>query len=213
MRIQESIMRKLFCIVLLIYTLQSQAQNITQKTFYKEGLSTININGESIFKITVEAKPVHEITVHSRVEGENNENIVLVTEIKNNKLYIAAKQQPVFKDANDKLSAHKVISIEINLIIPENLNILVNSFNSDFIVKGRFDNVVVNSETGNCIFKAFQGKARIYTREGNVAIQTNHANIIASSKKGFIKKERIDSGSNEILIKTINGNVTLTRSQ
>ena len=121
--------------------------------------------------------------------------------------------QPVFKDANDKLSAHKVISIEVILEIPENLNVFLKSKNANVIVKGLYSKVALNSDSGNCSFNSFHGNARIDTREGNIAMQTNHANIIATSKKGYIKNEEIDSGTNQIVIKTINGNVTVTKSQ
>ena len=166
-----------------------------------------------MFKISVEAKPTDKIKIHSRAEGENSESIVLVTEVKNNNLYIAAKLQPVFKEANDKLSAHKVISIEVILEIPEKMNILLNSNNTSIIVKGLYKMVTVSSNNGNCFFNVFSGKAKIYTREGNIAMQTNHADITATSKNGYVKKEKIDSGTNQIIIKTINGNVTVTRSQ
>ncbi|WP_152975590.1 hypothetical protein [Lacinutrix himadriensis] len=200
-------------IFLFCFTYMLHAQNIHEKTFSEGDISTISINGKNVFKITVDAKPVHEITVHSRVEGENNENIVLVTETKNSNLYIAIKQQPLFVDANDKLSAHKVISVEINLVIPEYLSMGINLYESDLIVNGNYKSVSVNSDSGNCFFNAFYGDAKIYTRDGNIAVQTNKANISATSKNGDIKQEEIDSGSHEIIIKTINGNVTVSKSQ
>lgn len=206
-------MKYILFLLFLVFNFYSHAQHITQKTFSKEAISSISIHGEYVFKITVDAKPVSEITVRSRVEGENNENIVLITEAKNNHLYIAVKQQPLFVDANDKLSAHKVISVEINVVIPGHLSMGIDLYESDLIVKGAYDKVRVHSDTGNCIFTAFQGSARIDTRNGNVAMQTNHAKVSAASKNGYIKKEEIDAGNQEVLIKTINGNVTITKSQ
>jgi hypothetical protein len=206
-------MKNSIYIFLFCFTALLQAQHITQKTFSKEAISTININGEYVFKITVNAKPVSKITVHSRVEGENNENIVLVTEVKNSNLFIAVKKQPLFVDANDKLSAHKVISVEINVVIPEHVSMRINLYESDLIVTGNYKDISVNSDSGNCFFNAFYGDAKIYTRDGNIAVQTNKANITATSKNGYIKQEEIDSGNHEIVIKTINGNVTVSKSQ
>lgn len=208
-----STMKNLIFLFLFCFTYVIQAQSITDKTFSANGITAINIVGENVFKITIETKPVHEITVSARVEGENNENIVIVTENSNKSLYVAAKLQPLFKDANDKLSAHKVISIEIALVVPEHLQVFLNAYNALVVVQGNYKKVSLNSDTGNCIFNAFSGDAKIYTRKGNVALQTNHAKITASSKNGSIKKEVIDTGTNQILIKTINGNITLTKSQ
>ncbi|MBU2940902.1 hypothetical protein KO494_15235 [Lacinutrix sp. C3R15] len=206
-------MKNLFYIFIFCFSSVIEAQNISEKTFLSKDISTININGENVFKITVEAKPVSEITVSSRVEGENNENVVIVTENSNNNLYIAARKQPLFKDANDKLSAHKVISIEITLVVPENLQVFLNAYNALVVVQGHYKKVRVNAAAGNCFFNAFYGDAKIYTRGGNIALQTNNATIVASSKNGTIKKEEIDTGANQIVIKTINGNITLTKSQ
>lgn len=206
-------MKNTFYIIFLLFTFHSVAQNITEKTFSAKQITDINVNGDIMFKISVETKPIDEIKIYSRAEGENNESIILVTKVENNNLYIAAKLQPVFKDANDKLSAHKVISIEVILEIPENLNVFLNSNNAYVIVKGLYKNVAVNLDSGNCSFNAFHGNAKIDTREGNITMQTNHVNIITTSKNGYIKKEEIDSGTSQIVIKTINGNITVTRSQ
>jgi len=206
-------MKYILFLLFLFFNFYSHAQHITHKTFSKEDVSSISIHGEYVFKITVDAKPVSKITVHSRVEGENNENIVLVSEVKNKHLYIAVKQQPLFVDANDKLSAHKVISVEIKVVVPEHLVMRLDLYESDLIVKGVYDKVRVHSDTGNCIFTAFQGSARIDTRNGNVTMQTNHAKVSAASKNGNLNKEEIDAGKHEVLIKTTNGNITVTKSQ
>ncbi|MDO6595652.1 hypothetical protein Q4512_01925 [Oceanihabitans sp. 2_MG-2023] len=206
-------MKIIIYILFFCFTGLVEAQNITEKTFPATTVTSININGENIFQITVETKPVDAITIYSRVEGENNQDFILVTETKNNNLHVSVKQQPLFKDANDKLSAHKVISVAIRLVIPENLKVLANIYNSDFIVKGRYRNVVVNSNYGNCFLNTFLGNAKIYTRNGNIALQTKDANIVATSKNGLIKTEEINTGFHQIEIKTINGNVSITKSQ
>ncbi|WP_452230357.1 MULTISPECIES: hypothetical protein [unclassified Lacinutrix] len=200
-------------IFLFCFTNLLQAQHITEKSFAANGIANIIVDGENVFKIVVEAKPVDTIRIHSRVEGENNEDIVLVAENKNRNLYIAAKIQPLFKDANDKLSAHKVISIELVIVIPENKELLINSNIATVIVKGQYKNVTLSLSSGNCFFQEYKGDAKIYTIDGNIALQTNQAKLSITSKNGAISKEEIDVGSHEVLIKTINGNVTITKSQ
>ncbi|MDX1278041.1 hypothetical protein [Oceanihabitans sediminis] len=206
-------MKQLYIILSLFFTFISQAQSVSEKIIVAADITSIQIDGNSMFKIEVESKPVDEISIQSRVEGENNAGYILVTEIKNETLYIAVKKQPSFKNANDKLSAHKVISIELFLVFPENKELSIVSDIASVDLKGIYKKAVVSLFNGNCNFHSFRGNAKINTIDGNVYLETNYAKITAHSKNGKIEKEKIVAGEHVISTKTINGNIRLTKSQ
>ena len=81
--------------------------------------------------------------------------IVLITEIINNTLYVATKYQPLFTDANDKLSAHKVMSIELGLNIPANKSIYVSSDIASVFVNGQYKDAIIELINGACVLNDF----------------------------------------------------------
>jgi len=192
---------------------QLQAQHITQKFFSTESISTININGNSVFKITVETTKDANISMSSRVEGEHNEHIILVTETKDSVLYVSTKYQPLFDKANDKLSAHKMSSIEFIITVPKHFNVQVNSDITDVIVKGQYKYVAINLKSGHCTLHHFSGQSRVNTIEGNIVANINYAQVEAITKHGIIKKQNLDPGKTSLLLESINGNITVNKSQ
>ena len=206
-------MKKLFCIIFLFFTLHVQAQTITQKTYASEGISTININGNAIFKISIESSESNVITIDSKIEGENNEQVVLVSEIKNETLYISAKYQPLFIDSNDKLSAHKVISIELVLNIPVNKSIYVSSDIASVFVKGKYNNATIELINGNCILKDFVGEATVNTIQGDIEVFSNFAEVKAFTKNGALSIEKVSNGNRLLTLYSINGNISVFKSQ
>ncbi len=206
-------MKYLFYIVILLFSFHATSQNRIQKLFSDANISTININGNGVFKISVETTMSNTFTIDSRIEGENNEHVVLIAETKNDTLYIATKYQPLFNDANDKLSAHKVISIELILNIPANKSIYVSSDIASVFVKGQYNNATIELINGNCILKNFVGGATVNTIQGDIDVNTNFAKLDAFTKNGTLNLESLSKGNRMLSLYSINGNITVIKSQ
>ena len=206
-------MKRLFYIIILLFAFQTEAQTIIQKSFSAEKLSAIHINGNFMFHISIETTASNTIEMVSRVEGENSEHVVLVTEIKNNTLYVSSKFQPLFADANDKLSAHKVMSIELTLSIPENQTVYIVSDIASIEMKGKYNSATVELTNGDCILNPFQGQAVINTIQGAISVHANFAKVDAFTKHGVLHSEALSSGNHLLSLHSINGDITITKSQ
>lgn len=206
-------MKYILYVVFLLFTFNALAQKKIQKSFPDADISTININGNAVFKISVETTTSNTITIDSRIEGEHNEHVVLITETKNNTLYIATKYQPLFTDANDKLSAHKVISIELVLNIPANKSIYVSSDIAFVFVNGQYNNATIELINGDCILKDFVGEATVNTIHGDIDVYTNYSKLDAFTKNGTLNLGNLSSGNRMLSLYSINGNITVIKSQ
>jgi len=193
--------------------LHTVAQNSTEKTFSAEGISNIDLNGNSVFKITVQTTKTNTISIRSRVEGENSEQMVLVTTIEDNTLFIATNYQPLFQNENDKLSAHKVVSTELILLIPENMNINMYSDIASIIVKGQYKNALIELINGHCFLQTFSGAATVNSIQADITVKANWTIIDAFTKNGILNTEKIDPGKNVINVHSINGDITILKSQ
>ena len=206
-------MKHLFYITLLFFVLKIQGQNMTEKSFSSEGISALVVDGDLMFKIRVKTAKTNTILVRSLVEGEHNEQVVLITEIKNNQLQISSKYQPLFIADNDKLSAHKAISIELEMVVPENLDVQVSSSMASVFVSGTYHQFVSELKSGSFQAEGFQGNLLVNTIHGHIKVASNKAKLTVSSKYGEVKEARIETGNNLIKLNSINGNITVTKTE
>lgn len=189
------------------------AQKIEAKIIHNNTIKSIVIEGDAIFKIKVKTTTTQSIRLISQIEGEYAEKTNLVTEIKNDSLLISSEYQAFLEKPNDKLSAHKILSIEIELEIPEDLSIYFKSDIASAEVNGKYKQLVLELNQGNANLNRFSGNALINTINGNVNIETNYASINAITKYGKINIEGITKAENEILIHSINGNINISKTK
>lgn len=206
-------MKHFFLIIILFFALQTQAQKTTNKTISSKGISEVIIDGSSVFKISIETIKANNISIQSYVEGENNEHVVLLTKIINNQLHISCPYQPLYVAANDKLSVHKLISIEIKLRIPEQLNISISSNIASVFMSGIYHKVTTELINGSFNAEKFNGNLLVNTIHGNIDLKTNLANVEVSSKHGTVEQEKLTPGNSFIVLNSINGNITVTKTE
>ncbi len=75
----------------------------------------VYIYTDEVFKITLITSETDQIMLSSHSEGEYFNDISLETEMLQNKMILTSKFRKILKGRYDKLSAHKVFSMEITL--------------------------------------------------------------------------------------------------
>lgn len=207
-------MKHIISIVFLFFVFQTLAQKITNKSFSSEGVSTLIIDGSTIFKISIETTKTKTISIQSIVEGENNEHVVLLAEIKNYQLLVSSAYQPLYVAANDKLSVHKLISIELQITIPENFVVSMSSNIASVFMSGNYKQVTAELLNGSFNAENFYGNLVVNTIHGDIDLATNNATIEASSKYGIMNKDEFpEQGKHQISLNSINGNITVTKTE
>jgi hypothetical protein len=189
------------------------SQKTEEKTIDDNAIKTIVIEGDAIFKIKVKTATTHVITLTSKIEGEYENNTTIATKIKNDSLLISSVYNALSKRANDKLSAHKILSIEVALEIPQHLNLYIKSAVASAEINGNYKQLILELNQGNATINNFTGNAIINTHNGNVNIETNYAVINATSKTGIVNTEEITKAENEIQIHSINGDINILKTK
>lgn len=198
---------------LLLINYQLSAQKLIDETFSALELKTIVIDGSSIFKIDLQTRPSKAIHLITKIEGEYTPEIAVAYKIKDSTLYIGSVFRSSFALHNDKLSAHKVVSIEVVLEIPEHLKVYLKSDIGSAKIRGKYTFITAELSQGNCVLKDFIGSGIINTINGNITLETNFAQIKAHTKYGSLIKEAIVSGENTIKINSINGDIYLKKTK
>jgi hypothetical protein len=201
------------CFVAIISLQNTFAQKQTQQQIDANGIKNIMIESNEVFRITLKSTKTPFITIKTASEGEYYQNISLNTELTGETLNVTSKYPQILTSGYDKLSAHKVLAMEVLLEVPENLSITLQSNVASVFGEGKFEYLQLELKSGQCVLKDFNGNLLVNTYKGNISVETSPSRVEAESRHGLIVNNLDYTGQQLIKLKTIDGNITITKSQ
>ena len=208
-------MKKYTFILFILFFGNTFAQKIIEREFNASEISVIEINSDVIYHIKISSEKTDRIKIKTQVEGENYENVVLgIVEENNNTLSINTSFTPFFVAKNDKLAVHKLISIEMELVVPESIVIKIEASIASVEIFGKYESISVLLENGNCSLTNFIGDALLKTKHGFIKVYALEETIgLANSKKGTVinelSKANVKSLKYRIEAESFKGNISL----
>ncbi len=206
-------MKSSFCIVMFFISIQLHSQKTIEKEVDAQDISCILIEGNEMFKIKLNTSNTKKIILKTKIEGEYSEDRVVLANIVNDSMIISSAFQPLFVYHDDKLSAHKVISIEMELLVPENRKVYMASNTASAEIDGSYDYLTVELSQGNCNLNIYDSNAIVNTIDGKIELNTNFANVEAFSKTGTVVMEQLTLGSNQISLNSVNGDISIIKTK
>lgn len=202
-------------ILFLVFSASLSAQKRLFKAYDARDTHTVFVESDDIFQIKFTTAQTDNITIYTQIEGETFESTLLHTEIVEGVLKITTGRTPDFAPFNDKLSAHKVLSIVIEIIVPEGLSIDVYSTLASVKAQGDYDQVRVNLGRGGCHLSSFRFRESVHinTISGNITIETKNAKILAQSRNGNVVISKGITGVRTIELQTMDGDISVIKSQ
>ena len=190
------------------------SQKTMEKIWGNAEITTIEIVSDEVSLVTISSNKSDTIKLKTKVEGENYEYIMLEVLKKDHLLAIRPIFTPFFEANNDKLAAHKVVAIEMELEIPEKTAIFIGSSLASVKTQGIFNQIHLELRNGNCELLDFQGNATLATRNGSIAvIAQENVSAKAQSKRGKVKNNLFKAAKYFIEAKSINGDISLQKKQ
>ena len=202
-----------FFIILLLSTYVGCAQTVVEKTIVANKIEFVEINAINCFDIALETTDENQAYIVAKIEGEYQNDLVLEVNEMGSTLHIGAGFQPIFKNPNDKLSAHKVVSIALQIRLPRGKRVVLNGRSCNVNVKGEYSNVDVSLNDGQCVLQHVSENATVRTQSGDISIIGGTATIDAESKYGKISKNTIPKGDNRYVVKTVTGDIRFSRTK
>jgi len=202
-------------IALLVFVFsQAQAQKIMEKSWDASSIEHFEIISDEVYRITIISKATNRIYVRTKVEGEHSENVAVLVSEENKTLSLSSDFTPFFIMKNDKLAAHKVISIEMEIIIPYDMEVWVKGAIASVETVGAFRKIQLDLRNGNCVLNNFKGNAQLNSRNGNITVFARETGVFeVKSRTGSIKNELPNTGRFLIKAESVNGDITLLKSQ
>lgn len=206
-------MRPLIVLFLFFSLSASLAQKVVQKQWDATGIERVEVFSDSIFRIEVKSVSGSQIVVQASMEGEHFENLLLDGLNKDGVLSLKAGLTPFFEAKNDKLAAHKVVSVWISIQMPQDLSLIASSALADLSVEGPLQGVQASLYKGDMRFTNFSGMADLRTTHGNIEVEAyGPVYGTARSKNGTVVNRLPAGGSWLIRAKSVNGAIRLIHS-
>ena len=173
----------------------------------------VELISNELSKVKVETWDAEIIKIIIKIEGETSESVLLQTLEEDGLLSLKPQYRPYFLKQNDKLAAHKVLSVEVFLYVPPAKDIHIKSAAATVEMTGRYDKVFVGLEEGNCSLRNFEGNAYVQTKNGDIDVRAIHSKGKAYSKYGEVVNRLPEQGKFTINAESVNGLITLLKSQ
>lgn len=187
------------------------AQKVVKKSFVNSDIHFIQVDASNCFEIDMETSDTDQMVIKATIDGEYKSNLLLTANQVGSTMMINAGFQPNFKNPNDKLSAHKVVSIALKILLPEYKNVLVFGTNCNVTASGFYENLKVTLSDGQCNLNRVSETVEINTQSGNIVASYDEAKVTAETKYGKVEKDVIPEGNNRYTLRTVTGDILLKR--
>jgi hypothetical protein len=204
---------KYFLIIFLLLGFSGRPQKATTHTIDADNIHSIVLNSEEIYKVSIKTVQGNVISISSRTEGEYYNNISLDEEVSGNTLYLKSRFREILQSGFDKLSAHKVFAMEVELQVPKNMKVEIRSNVASVFMEGAYEEVLIQLKSGSAYLRDFQGDAVINTYNGNIEVAAQNAIVEAASRHGRISVPDSVVGDYRLKLMSINGNIKVRETK
>lgn len=187
------------------------AQKRVSKTLLQPHISSIVIDGQQCFDIRVEAVPSDQVVVRAEMEGEYQGDVLVQTETLGNTLHISTVPSPAFQWPNDKLGAHKVLSIRLHVSLPEFQQVRINGAFASLSTQGRFREVDIHLQDGQCELRHQSETTRVTTDAADIYAWVSEGVVETSSRHGRVEVDSLPPGDSRLSLRTRHGDITVRR--
>lgn len=192
----------------------SQAQKkIAKEIILSKEISTVIFDLEHVFSINLKSAKTSAISLKAISEGEYANHFVITENTSSHLLTVEGRIAFTFPNNQDKLSAHKVHAVTIEITVPETLEVTINSDIGNLSAKGAYASLTTNFLSGNCKLSNVSGNVFIQTVNGDINLKASSGHVTFETKTGVVTQEQLHKGSSVFDLRTINGNINIEQSK
>lgn len=205
---------RLISFFIFFLSISLSAQKAIQKEYAAEDVQTLSIVDDALFKITVHSTTEKNIQLSAHISGEHAEEVIIAENLSGKTLSLKTGYTPFLVLENDKLAAHKVMAIEIELVVPSTISIEITSKLAAVTAVGHFKDLSVSIENANCHLLRFSGNAHIKTKDGNILVLAeNMVSGTAFSENGTAENTLGKHEKYTVVAESVNGTIKLLQTK
>lgn len=189
------------------------SQKLVRKALIGPQIHSIHVNAHFCYQVELETYKGDEVQVLANIEGEYAPDLFVALTESGNTVFVDAGFQPNFISPNDKLSAHKVISIALQIKLPEYKEVHIYGTNCNVGVLGNYERLEIKLADGQCTLHDVTEYVDVTTQKGDIFLAVPNGNITAVSNYGKILQELIPHGGNRYVLRTVEGDIHLRKTK
>lgn len=173
----------------------------------------VQINAANCFEVNLNTFSGDEVNVSAEIEGEYSKDLDLEVKSSGAMVFIEANFVPSFENPNDKLSAHKVVSIRLNITVPLFKTVELYGTNTRVRATGNYKELQVTLSDGACELYNVKGNVNVKTQSGTIIVKAKAAAIKTESRYGRVAFNSIPVGISKYNLETVTGNIEFTKTE
>ena len=201
-------------IFLLLFTFSStiSAQRILTKSIPQKHGRSFHINAKNSFDVSLRTVKSSIISVKAIAEGEYENDLILNLWEEGSDVFIGVDFHPDYKNRNDKLEAHKVVSVSLDISIPQSCLVYLNGDSAEFELTGVYEKLKVDLKEGRCQLVEVYGDVEVLTEAGDIELSSAGGVVEAVSEYGELKEAKIPLGPATYRLRSKSGNIRIQKT-
>lgn len=195
-----------------LFSTALNGQRILKKSIPQKHGQFVHIAAHNAFELNLSTSDSYYLTAEAVVEGEYQNEVLLNLWEDGRDIFIEADFHPDYKVRNDKLGAHKVLSIGMTVSIPEGHSVNVEGSSAHFKILGTYRQLQVNLQDGRCDLNNVLGEVEVLTGTADIYLTTDGGSIDASSQYGLVQQDQIPDGYSQYVLKSKSGKIGISNS-
>lgn len=187
------------------------AQKRVSKTLINPEIKAISIDSDLCYRVILETTDTDEVTVEARMDGEYSGDLVIHFREDGQTLFIEPRFGPEFRLPNDKLGAHKVVSVGMRVALPEDQNVQVTATTCDIRTSGRFRDLKIVFNDGSCRLEHRAEHTEVRTGSASILARIHAGSVEAESRFGLVSLEPVPAGDHHLKLFSARGNISVQR--
>lgn len=201
-------MKGSYSLLFLVLALQTVwSQKTLSKVLEDPSLTQIHVLAEQVNTLRIKPSPSKELIIVARLNGEYSSHQIIVFTRKGNTLFIGPDLSATFELPNDKLSAHKIFSVDLAVEIPAYLEVYIEGGNTQINVVGIFEKLQITLKDGLCVLEEVGSKVQVNTLRAPIVLRQKNGVVDAKTTYGHLDFLAIPSGDSEIVLRSLHGDI------
>ena len=195
--------------ILFLFPFLVWSQKVVEKRWQKPNFSKIFIDARWASKVSFFGKEnFNGVQIKYSSDGEYANDVIPKFKLNSEVLYFTENYSPTFYEFNDKLSAHKFVSSQIEIKFNSKISLELYVNNSEINGEGEITFLEIFQRNGSCHLYNLKSKGSVKTINADIYIQKREINISAKSINGKVNlaKKRNNKDS-DLKIYSLNGDI------
>ena len=199
--------RLLFLLVISQISGVAFGQKKVSKKIFNVAEHYVQVDGGNCFSVDLATTDENELVVEAFIEGEYSKDLTVKVEEDGSNILVSTDFLPNFQAPNDKLSAHKVVSIALSVRLPKYSNVKVYGTYTNVTAAGLYKALDIVIADGSCFLAASAENTLVRTQSGEIRLTGISGEITAQSKYGKVHREKVPQGNSSYELYSIEGDI------